>query len=168
MACTYPGLLEKGLSRSLAIGEAGLSQQLHIDKRGGGEHDGMVEQQAHLAIEAIAAVDNVEEGVQVHQWHVGMDKLGVSLKQRILKRDRRQRQGALCLEIANIFGGNLAGQRAQERRQLASSRVGGQIGQRMAQLLGGPNIAKEAGRVNAGVGPGEIGRGAGAIVGLNN
>lgn len=114
----YPGLLEKGFASSLAAGVAGLSEALHVDKGRRGKEDGVVEEQAHLTIEAIAAVDDAEERVQVDERHKRVDKLDVGLEQGILKRNLGQRESALHLEIAHILGGNLAGQRPEERREL--------------------------------------------------
>lgn len=121
----------------------------------------MVEQQAHLAIEAIAAVDDAEKGMQIHQWHKRVDKLDVGLKQSILERNVGQRQGALHLQVAHIFGSNLAGQRAEERwelwRSLGRSTLEVKLveGTRDACRAGdGAGIAKQTVRVDCGV-PGE-------------
>lgn len=85
----YPCLLEKRFSGGFTIRITCLLQQHHVDICGGGEHDGVVEQQTYLAVGTIVVVGNVKERVQVHQWHVRMNKFGVGLKKRILEQQCR-------------------------------------------------------------------------------
>lgn len=146
---TYPGLLEEGFARSFAGGISSLSQTLHVDESDTGEHDCVVQQQASLAIEAIAVVNNRQERMNVHQWHIRMDKLNVSLQQCVLQSYRRQRQSPFCLQVAHVVRGNLGRKGANERRQLSRGIV---IVQRIEEL-DGARVTKQAGGIHGRVDP---------------
>ena len=146
---TYPGLLEEGFARSFAGGISSLSQALHVDESDTGEHDCVVQQQAGLAIEAIAVVNNRQERVNVHQWHIRMDKLNVSLQQCILQSHRWKRQRTLCLQVAHVVRGNLGRKGADKRRQLS----GGIVIVERVEELDGARVTKQAGGINGRVDP---------------
>lgn len=93
---------------------------LHIHKGRRRKHNTLVEQQARLAVDAIPAIDNAQEVVQVDQRHVRIDVLDIALQQRILQRNVGQRQGALECEILHILGGDLGRQRPHKRGKLGS------------------------------------------------
>lgn len=117
---THPGLLEEGLAGSLAGGISSLTQVLHVDKGGGGEHDGLIEEQAGLAVEAVTAVDDAEELMDVHERHVGVDILDVCLQEGVLEGDGGQSQGSLDVKVADILGGNLGRQGTDKGWQLGA------------------------------------------------
>lgn len=103
----------------------------------------MVEEQADLSVESITAVDHAQEVMEVHERHVRMYILGVRLEKLILQCYRRQSEGALEMEICDIFGRNLGGQRSNERREL---RVGIMVLEG-AEELGGAAVATREGRL---------------------
>ncbi|EPE02967.1 hypothetical protein F503_08844 [Ophiostoma piceae UAMH 11346] len=115
-----PGLHEERLARLAAAAEAGCFEELGGHKGSGGEHDGMVQQQADGAVLAVAVVDGLEQRVQLEQRHVRVHKLDVGVQKGALQRDVGQREGALAVQVHNVLGGHLAGQRADEAGQEGS------------------------------------------------
>lgn len=62
----YPCLLEKCLSCSFPCGVTSLSQVFHVNKSSRGKHDSLIQEETCLTIEAISAVDNAEELMEIH------------------------------------------------------------------------------------------------------
>lgn len=117
---TYPCFLEEGLPGRLARGVTLLTQEPHVDKGRGREHDGLVKEQTRLSVQSLTTIDNVEEVVEVHERHIWMHILNVGTDQGVLQRDAGQGQGALCVEKLDILGVNLARQGTDKVRQLGT------------------------------------------------
>lgn len=90
---------------------------LHVHKRRGGEQDGLIEKQAHLATGTVGGVHNVQELLHVQERHVRVHILGVGLEERALEGAAGKRQGALLAEEADVLGGDLGGEDGDEAGQ---------------------------------------------------
>src|SRR5690606_32582813 len=100
----YPGTMEEGLPSSFAVWVTGVTEGLRVHKGGGGEHDGLVEEQADLSSRPVPGIDHGQELMHVEQRHVGMHVLGISLEQRVLESDAGEAQGPLLAEEFHILG----------------------------------------------------------------
>ena len=116
---------------------------LHVDKGGGREHDRVVQQQTRLAIEAIGAVNDAEEIMDVHKRHVGVNVFEVGLHHSILQRRAGEAQGTLGPEVADILRTKLAGQRANKAGEVS---IGVGLLERVEELRGA-GVSQERGLI---------------------
>jgi hypothetical protein len=85
----------------------------------------MVQEQADLALGPGPVIHDPQKVMQFHQRHVGMHKLDIRTKQRVLQAQRRQRKDLLLDQVLPVLGQDPVRDGLDEGRPFARCGGGG-------------------------------------------